>query len=398
MEVDKYKQYCTIDFLKDRDFLRWQLLHSEEDDLFWNNIVEDHPTLGLKIEEAVKLFKNNLRFNDFTMSQLEISEDLISLQLLINRREKQIFRHKLLRRITAVAASIVILIVSLLFYLTNDVVVPDITTFAQTSSESNDLYSTHTKLILSENNSVALNNEESSIEYDNDAIKADDKHIHKEKSATYNQLIIPYGKRSKISFSDGTKAWVNAGTTLTYPSEFSQDLREIYLNGELYIEVAEDKSRPFVIRTSQMNIRVLGTKFNVSSYETDQTKSVVLMSGSVGITSEKLDKKIILKPNQMYSSDEYSYSVENVDANMYILWTQGLYHFESEKLENILSRLERHYGIEIVCDDAIPELKCSGKLDLKEDLSKLFDELSQALSIEFRQSAEGCYTIYAVTN
>jgi Fe2+-dicitrate sensor, membrane component len=259
--------------------------------------------------------------------------------------------------------------------------------------DNDDFYSSDTKLVLSENNTVILNNTESSVKYEEDAIKADGTLILKEESSPYNQLIIPYGKRSTIIFSDGTKAWVNAGSKLVYPAEFDKEKREIYIDGEIYIEVSEDKKRPFVIKTKQMNIRVLGTKLNVSAYEADKTKSVVLLSGSVRISSNAHNKKIILSPNQMYSDLDNSGSVENVDASIYILWAQGLYQFESEKLGNILTRLERYYGIKIECDDTIAELKCSGKLDLKDDLNKLLAELSRALPIKYRQNANGSYTM-----
>ena len=135
---------------------------------------------------------------------------------------------------------------------------------------------------------------------------------------------------------------MNAGSKLAYPTEFGKAIREIYVDGEIYIEVAEDEKRPFVIKTEQMDIQVLGTKFNVSAYKADMIKSVVLLSGSVSISSDINRKEIILNPNQMYSALENTCSVESVDANVYILWTQGLYQFESEELGNILTRLERY--------------------------------------------------------
>lgn len=394
MQIEKYKYYSAVDFLKDRDFLKWQLFNSEEDRLFWNSVVKEYPVLESTIKEAIVLYKDNIRLNDFRMSRSEISGSLASLQTQINKKKKRNSR-RIVLSISAVAASIAIFIISLHFIFNKENHVQDIATFAQTLPDNNNLYSSDTKLILSENNTVTLNNTESSIEYEADTIKADDNLILKEKSSLYNQLITPYGKRSSITFSDGTKAWVNAGSRLIYPAEFSKEKREIYVDGEIYIEVSEDKKRPFVIKTKQMDISVLGTKFNVSAYEDDKIKNVVLLSGSVSISSNthNKDKEIILTPNQMYSDLENSYSVENVDASVYILWAQGLYQFESEELGNIITRLERYYGIKIECDTAIAELKCSGKLDLKDDLNKLLTELSRALPIKYRQNANGSYTI-----
>lgn len=394
MQADKYKSYTATDFLKDKDFLRWRLFHGEEDSLFWNDVVEQYPDLRLPVEEAVTLYKDNIRFNDFSMSYPEISESRVSLQNLIGKKKKQNTRRVILS-ISAIAASIAIFIIALPFIFNKDNNEQDIATFAQILPDNDDLYSSDTKLILSENNTVILNNKESSIEYEADAIKADDNLILREESSPYNQLITPYGKRSSITFSDGTKAWVNAGSRLVYPAEFNKEKREIYVDGEIYIEVSEDKKRPFIIRTRQMDINVLGTKFNVSAYEADKANSVVLLSGSVSISRNTDNKDITLKPNQMYSGLEGSHLVENVDASIHILWTQGLYQFESEKLGNIVTRLERYYGIQIGCDAAIAELKCSGKLDMKDDLNKLLEELSRALPITYHQNTDGSYMINA---
>lgn len=396
MQADKYKSYTATDFLKDKDFLRWQLFNGEEDMLFWGRVIEEYPALRSRVEEGIVLYKDNIRFNDFKMSRPEISESCVSLQNLIGKKKKQNTRRVILS-ISAIAASIAIFIFSLPFIFNKDNNGLDIATFAQTLPDGIDLYSSDTKLILSENNTVVLNNKESSIQYEEDAIKADDNFILKEESSPYNQLITPYGKRSTITLSDGTKAWVNAGSKLTYPAEFSKEKREIYVDGEIYIEVSEDKKRPFVIKTRQMDINVLGTKLNVSAYEADKANSVVLLSGSVSISLGTHNKNIILNPNQMYSSLEGSHSVENVDASIHILWTRGLYQFESEKLDNIVTRLERYYGIRIECDATIAELKCSGKLDMKDDINKLLEELSRALPIQYQQNTDGSYTINAIS-
>lgn len=395
MQADKYKNYTATDFLKDKNFIRWQLLSDEEDTLFWNDAVEKYPALKYPVDDAVALYKDNIRFNDFSMSYPEISECMISLQSQIRHKKKRRNSKRIILGISAIAASIAIIIsLPLLFHKNNHV--QDISTFAQVLPDNNDFYSSDTKLIVSENNTVILNNNESSIQYKEDGIKADDNLILKEESAPYNQLITPYGKRSVITFSDGTKAWVNAGSRLVYPTEFDKGKREIYVDGEIYIEVSEDKKRPFIIKTSQMDIKVLGTKFNVSAYEVDKTNSVVLLSGLVSISQNTSNKNIILKPDQMYSDVEGLQTVENVDASIYILWTQGLYQFESEKLGNIVTRLERYYGIRIECDTAIEELKCSGKLDLKDDINRLLEELSQALPITYRQNTDGNYTMNVI--
>lgn len=392
MEKGKFKNYTANDFLKEKSFLRWQLLESEEDALFWSEIIERWPNLDLPIKEAIELYKDNIRFNDFTMSDAEVSEHVISLQKRIRYEKKRRTRKRVAITISAIAASL-LLFIYLPLPFDDSKEVQDISSFAQAIPDNNDLYSSETKLIVSETNTLILKNNDSFIQYGKDTLKADGNLLLKEDLSPYNQLVTPYGKRSEIIFSDGTKAWVNAGSKLTYPAEFNKTQREIYVDGEIYIEVSEDKKRPFVIKTRQMDIEVLGTKFNVSAYETDKTNSVVLLSGSVGIFSNSSNKHLVLKPDQMYSDSDGSHTVKNVDAAIHVLWVQGLYQFQSENLSNIVTRLERYYGIPIECDTALSDLKCSGKLDLKDDMNKLFEELSRALPITYRQNDDGSYTI-----
>ncbi|HLR00873.1 MAG TPA: FecR family protein [Sphingobacterium sp.] len=391
MQTDNYKLYTAIDFLKDEDFLRWQIYHAKEDTLYWHNIIEKEPDVALVIREAEVLYNEYVRFNDFRLSSSEKAASLEAFQDAINQNKNKKARYKILSLSVAAACVVAFAIVSLLFW-KKEVSVQDIETFAQTLSET-DLNSTDTKLILSENNTITLSNKESSIQYDVNAIKADGNLVLKENTSSYNQIITPFGKRSTIVFSDGTKVWLNAGSKLIYPSEFRNDKREIYVDGEIYIEVSEDKKRPFIVKTKETNVSVLGTKFNVSAYENDETKSVVLVSGAVSISSNTQGETFLLKPNQMYSNIDGAYSVKNIDADKYVSWTKGLYQFESEKLKSIASRLGRYYGVKISCDTFTAELKCSGKLDLKDDLDKLLDELTKVLPIKHNRDVNGNYTL-----
>ena len=114
----------------------------------------------------------------------------------------------------------------------------------------------------------------------------------------FNQIIVPPGKRTNVVFADGTKICVNAGTRVVYPEVFLDDSREIYVEGEIYLEVFRDESRPFIVRTEKMNVRVLGTTFNISAYKNQTESSVVLVEGKVEV--ELINKqKIKVSPNEM---------------------------------------------------------------------------------------------------
>ena len=207
---------------------------------------------------------------------------------------------------------------------------------------------------------------------------------------SYNQLVVPLGKSSSITFTDGTKIWVNAGTRVVYPAAFAQRQREIYVEGEAYLEVAPDKTRPFIVKTDGMQVRVLGTKFNVNAYTDDVVKEVALVSGKVEVLTDKKEG-VLLKPNQLLSYNNDQIKVKNVDATQYTLWKDGLYQYYHEYLNKVFKSLSRYYGREIICGEGVATLTCSGKLDLKNELSDVLDVLKRAAPIEVYETDEKIY-------
>ena len=170
----------------------------------------------------------------------------------------------------------------------------------------------------------------------------------------YNTLKIPYGKRFQIQLSDGTLVHLNAGTTLKYPVKFiAGENRQVFLDGEAYFDVAKDKSHPFVVNANNLNIRVLGTHFNVSNYAEDDLTDVVLVEGSVAMynTTDKFDavKNTILQPGYKGSflKADKSISTKAVATNVYTSWINGDLYFRNMTFKNIARKLERRYNITI---------------------------------------------------
>lgn len=266
--------------------------------------------------------------------------------------------------------------------------------FAKENARPNDSI-TEIRLKLSEEKTVFLAEKEPAIRYTQEAVRVETNDtISRQASATYNELIVPYGKRSVVTLSDGSQIWVNAGSRLIYPFAFESNKREIYVEGEVYLEVTPDKKRPFTVKTKEMEIQVLGTKFNVSAYEDEPEQRVVLVEGSVlaGRTDRK--KSIVLKPDQLYSLSGGNERVSRVDVTAYISWVKGLYVFECEPLPAILARLARYYGVNISYEASLGPTTCSGKLDLKDDLQELLRGLAEAVPAECRRLADGSYRFY----
>ncbi|WP_215226424.1 FecR family protein [Echinicola shivajiensis] len=170
----------------------------------------------------------------------------------------------------------------------------------------------------------------------------------------YNELVIPYGKKIQLALSDGTEVYLNAGSSLKYPVNFVRGKnREVYLKGEAYFDVSKDDEHPFLVNTEEVNVRVYGTQFNVSSYPEDHTVSTVLVEGSVGLyDSQKSyeDARIaLLEPGFKgeWSKEGKFVEYEKVDVDIYLGWKEGKLILKNQPFSTIIAKLERHYNIEI---------------------------------------------------
>jgi ferric-dicitrate binding protein FerR (iron transport regulator) len=176
---------------------------------------------------------------------------------------------------------------------------------------------------------------------------------------------------------------------------FDRKQREIYVDGEVYLEVSRDENCPFVVKTNKISIEVLGTSFNVMAYENDSIRNIVLVSGAVKIHSESGKEDAILAPSEMYLySNDTRPEIKSVDVENHIAWKSGIYRYESESLDRILKRLSRYYGENILYSPQVAHLKCSGKLDLKDDLQLVLKGISRTAPVFCHYDGEQ----YTVTN
>lgn len=186
-----------------------------------------------------------------------------------------------------------------------------------------------------------------------------------------SQVFTYNGTRSKILLPDGSNVWLNAGSSLNYSKKFDSDLREVYLSGEAFFDVVKNSKRPFVIHTSKMDIKVLGTQFNVKAYELDKTFETSLINGSVEVfLKNNSGKKYVLKPNQKLvllnelSEKRNSYTakstkelpyiqikeltyVKGTDTNIESSWTKNILAFEDEAFTEVAKKMERWYDVTI---------------------------------------------------
>ena len=158
---------------------------------------------------------------------------------------------------------------------------------------------------------------------------------------------VPDGAKSKITFLDGSVVWLNAGSKVTYDSNFARESRNVGLTGEGYFEVSKNKELPFVVNTGKLTVKVLGTKFNLKSYEEDSEVKVTLKEGAVKVGDFLTDAApVVLKPNQRFTFKKMTQTIQ-VDASQIENWRNGAMTFDKVPLEEIAKELRRLYNIPI---------------------------------------------------
>ena len=244
--------------------------------------------------------------------------------------------------------------------------------------------------IIQENGSITLVNTEGSVlgqQKGNELIYSNSDQLEE---LVYNTLSVPFGKTFELRLSDGTKAHLNAGSSIKYPVKFlkGQD-RNVYISGEAFLEVAKDSLHPFIVSTDNINVKVLGTKFNVSAYPEDETSDVVLVEGAVSLYGSKAqyDQKniVLLKPGFKGSFNKISNKISNesVITSLYTSWMDGELVFRNMDFNNILRKLERHYNVTIENRNEELAAKRFNANFGKEPIVNVLQELKVNYGIEF---------------
>ncbi|RAV30243.1 FecR family protein [Sinomicrobium soli] len=206
----------------------------------------------------------------------------------------------------------------------------------------------------------------------------------------YNTLKVPYGKTFELRLSDGTRAYLNAGSSLKYPVRFLKGRdRSVYITGEAFLEVEKDSLHPFIVVTDNVNIRVLGTKFNISAYPEDETSDVVLVEGAVSLyeAGKQYDPSnvVVLKPGfkGSFNKKEKKISREQVTTSLYTSWMEGELIFRNMSFGNIIKKLERHYNVSIVNENKELAVKKFNANFGTQPIEKVLQELKVNYGIDY---------------
>jgi ferric-dicitrate binding protein FerR (iron transport regulator) len=378
-------------FLKDEKFIEWKLFPSDEVNTYWEDFLQKHPDERENMALAEAHFRN-VRLSSYNLSREKKEEAIKRLEQSVHTFEN---KKKAYRFLYVVAACISVFIISVLYVYTVRDQVKDNVIFSD-YIVGNELQSEDIQLIT--NNQTAYFQENINIDISNAGVarvktdNEDRKDISMDKK-TLNTLIVPYGKRSTLTLSDGSKVWLNSGSVLEFPAQFAGDNREVSLaSGEMYIEVAPDRKKSFYVRTSDFKIRVYGTKFNVSTYA-NSPKSIVLVEGSVGLQSINGDE-VNLTPNEqaVYSQDG-TFNTQKVDVAHFISWKNGYLMFEDTPMSEVLKQVERYYNLSFNYDKdvTLKDLTCNGKIILSENLDNVMTTITLLTSTQYKKENNRIY-------
>lgn len=304
-----------------------------------------------------------------------------------------------IRRIWLAAASVLVFVASGGIWYIQLTRHSNIAEFANSIHENKN--DTITRLVLSESREVEISEVESNILYD---IKGEQIAIGTSKKIQqkletvepiYNTLTVPYGKRAKITLSEGTMVWLNSGSKMVYPAVFAANMREVYIDGEAIFNVSKDTEKPFVVKSHQFDIEVIGTVFNINAYSNDKNSSAVLEQGVIKLIRQPKvylpAKNIIISPGEMitFNPTNEKFHVQKVDPSDYLSWHNGYYVFRSETLGNILKRLSRYYNVEIdLKNKELALVTFSGSLDLKNSPEEVLNTIKKTVSLNFNKEGQ----------
>jgi len=346
----------------------------------------------LKQPKNVSLFKTYIKINYYSiyiMNQSDTESIIKELKSRISKEEYKAKRTHILLN-TIKYAAVFCLIFGLGYY----------------SSINSELLDEPQK-IIPKSNDIVLTSDDSKVVLEKEDNKTDDKKIISKinliqksdqliydnnvdiKELVYHSLKVPYGKRFNIVFSDGSKAYLNSGSIIRYPVKFIEDKkREVFLEGEAFFDVAENKNELFIVNSNGINVEVYGTKFNVRNYSEDFNSDIVLVEGSVGINNSEVSELTMLKPGFKGSVDKENFRVETskVNTKIYTSWIDGEVIFRNETFSQILKKLERLYNVTIINNkNKLLDEVFNAAIDVEnENIEQVLEYFNKIYNIEYQ--------------
>ena len=205
----------------------------------------------------------------------------------------------------------------------------------------------------------------------------------------YTEVFAPNGSRTSFNLPDGSKVWLNNGSSLKFPTKFSAKRRVVELSGEAYFDVTHNENKHFIVKTGEIQVVVYGTEFNVMAYNDDKSVEIALKEGSVSLNKElnngSTKQLLKLKPNQyaVFNKESNEVTYNTGDISKYIAWKEGVLTFENEKLDVMAKRISKHFNIDFEIEDKELVKYSYTATFVDETVPQILDLLKLATPIEY---------------
>jgi transmembrane sensor len=360
---------------------------SPEDEKYVEKMLADNASFS-GIWHTLEAESRALKVDSF-LEQLNIGADLDTLREKIYDSEKPRNKLSSLKKILAIAAGFLLIVSGAYFTFFKTAKIVDKEKIAAAVKKNKQ----SVNLVLANGKTFELSKEASAntIALDNATINTDNSTLQYSSADTMqNTLWVPAGESYKIVLSDGTEVWLNAATRLRFPSRFYGQQREVYVEGEAYFKVAKDAAHPFIVYTALTQVRVLGTSFNINTYEAGNVKTA-LVEGKV-LTKSNDGKSIELNPGYVANYEMAKGFVSGVfDEDDVLSWINGVYYFHNIPVADLAVAAARCYGIKIVLNEKdFAGRSITGLLD-KNKLTDFLNDLKTTAHIDYYYSGNELY-------
>lgn len=381
-------------FLQDNLFITWHLTGDPNLQAYWEDYIEKHPDEKDEFENAIHNL-SRVQLNKEALTDIEYHQLLNRIHSSVDKANKKKHSHIFLRYAAAVCILAVISFSFYRYYQHNTVKLPFLSEslIVGENLEEKEIYLITDSETTSFSKDVRVHINEKGSAVVEELGEGGKSKVVETGETKMNKLVVPYGKRSQLQLADGTNVWVNSGSVLEFPSTFTGDTRMVNLVGEMFVDVAKDSHKPFIINTQQLQVKVYGTQFNVSAYQDNTPPAIVLVEGSVGVKAASHKDEIQMKPHEMLTFENNIFTKKNVDILQYISWKDGYLVLQKTSMTNVLKQVERYYNLtfDIPQSNELTSLTCTGKIYLSNDLDNVMETISLLSTTKYRRNEKMIY-------
>ena len=385
---DKYFHYSATDFAMDDDFINWVLFPDDENDTFWNEFVINNPNQYKNIETAKSII---FSFDTKTEKVPDEIKNRIWDSVISKAGNGRVVRMKS-RRLWMVAASLLILVMASIsyFYFSKNENKEMQRTVAKKTNQKNDILPGGNKAILTlangtniildsaQNGMLTKQGNAKVIKLQNGKVayqKRENGHVAK---VEYNTITTPRGGQYQLVLADGSKVWLNAASSIHFPTAFTGNERNVEITGEAYFEVEHIATMPFHVKVNNADVAVMGTHFNINAYDDEGVMKTTLLEGSVKVS--KGNESIFITPGEQAEVSNSSNNIEvkkDVDLDEVVAWKNGYFYFNQASVQTVMNQLSRWYDVDIQYTGTIPKRQFDGEMQRSLTLSQVLKLLSQ---------------------